>query len=155
MKTSRKPIDDFLRQRTFAVFGVSRGGKKFGNIAFKQLKARGNSVYAVHPEAEEIGGERCYPDLASIPEHVEAALLVIPPAQAVQAAKQCVDYGIRHIWFQHGSESREAVQYCEEHGASAVYGECIMMFAEPVRSVHSFHRTIWKWLGKLPAADQV
>jgi hypothetical protein len=31
-----------------------------------------------------------------------------------------------------------------------VQKECILMFAEPVKSIHGIHRWIWKVLGKLP-----
>jgi predicted CoA-binding protein len=51
---------------------------------------------------------------------------------------------------QQGSESRNAIKFCEENGISAVHNECIMMFVEPVKSIHSFHRWINKLVGKYP-----
>jgi len=59
--------------------------------------------------------------------------------------------GIKSVWFQQGSSSDEAIKFCEEKGMSVVSGECIFMFAEPVDSIHKFHRWIWKIFGKLPA----
>ncbi len=29
-----------------------------------------------------------------------------------------------------------------------------MMYAEPVRSIHKFHRTLWKLPGRLPAREE-
>ena len=39
--TSRAAVEGFLAQKTLAVVGVSRGGKKFGNAILKELKAKG------------------------------------------------------------------------------------------------------------------
>ena len=73
-------INAFLAQRTLAVVGVSRGGKKFGNSVYHDLKNKGYRVFPVNPHAGSIAGERCYPDLLALPEHVGGAVLVIPPA---------------------------------------------------------------------------
>jgi predicted CoA-binding protein len=52
-------IQDFVSGKRIALAGASRSGKKFGNIAGKELKTRGYQVYLVHPEAREIDGEPC------------------------------------------------------------------------------------------------
>ena len=59
--TNKQTIQEFLAQPALAVVGVSRSGKKFGNTAFRELKAKGYRVYPVHPEAQTIEGESCYP----------------------------------------------------------------------------------------------
>ena len=52
-------VQDFIGGKRIALVGMSRGGKKFGNMAAKELKERGYQVYPVHPEAEQIDGEKC------------------------------------------------------------------------------------------------
>ena len=42
-------IQDFIQGKRYALVGVSRSGKKFGNIALTELKARGYQVFVVHP----------------------------------------------------------------------------------------------------------
>ena len=39
--TSKDTIHDFLSQRKLAIVGLSRSGKKFGNMIFKELGAKG------------------------------------------------------------------------------------------------------------------
>jgi len=56
-------IQDFIQFKRIAVVGVSRGGKKFGNKIYNELKQRGYQVYAVNPQIEEIAGEHCYQNL--------------------------------------------------------------------------------------------
>jgi predicted CoA-binding protein len=51
---------------------------------------------------------------------------------------------------QQGSESEKAINYCNENGIDVIHGECILMFAEPVESIHKFHKWLWKIFGKLP-----
>ena len=48
-------VQDFIAGNRIELVGISRSGKKFGNIASKELKERGYQVYPIHPEAEQIG----------------------------------------------------------------------------------------------------
>jgi uncharacterized protein len=150
--TSKSAVEDFVAQRTLAVVGVSRQGKKFGNYALRELKQRGYRVFPVHPQAESLEGERCYPSLLQLPEKVEGVLIVVPPNQTEQVVRDAAAAGIKRVWMQQGAASPEAVQFCKENGMREVHGECILMFAEPVKSVHNVHRWVWRLLGKLPKA---
>ncbi len=147
---SRSTIDDFLAQSSFAVVGVSRDPGKFGNAVFRMLQDRGVKVYAVNSHVDSIDGVKCYGSLKDLPEKVEGVVSVVPPDQTEIIVKQIAELGIRRVWMQQGSESRKAIQYCEQYGIDAVYGRCIMMFAEPVASVHKLHRWALKLLHRLP-----
>lgn len=147
--TTKTAVNDFLNQRTLAVVGVSRSGKKFGNAATRELRKKGYRMIPVHPEAETIDGERCYPSLSRLPEQVGGVLVVVPPDQTEQVVREAADAGIRHVWMQQGAESQSAIDYCRDHDMSVVHGECILMFAEPT-GAHKLHRWFWRVLGKLP-----
>ena len=148
--TTKAAVDDFVSQRTLAVVGVSRGGKKFGNAACRELRAKGYRILPVHPTAESIDGEACYPSLAELPEPVGGVLVVVSPTETEKVVREASAAGIRRIWMQQGAQSPAAIKFCEEQGMSLVHGECILMFAEPVSGGHKFHRWIWRVLGKLP-----
>ena len=151
MFTTKATIENFISQRKLAIVGVSRGGTKFGNMAYQALKEKGYSVFPVNPKAENIAGERCYPNLRALPEAVGGALIVVPPDETEHVVREAAAAGIRRIWLQQGAESQAAIRFCEENGIEVVHGECILMFAEPVVSFHRWHRWLWKVLGKLPA----
>lgn len=85
--TTKAAVRDFLDQRTLAVVGVSRQGKKFGNAAYNELKAKGYQVYPVHPHADTLEGDRCYPSLSALPEPVGGALIVVPPHETEKVVK--------------------------------------------------------------------
>lgn len=146
---SRASIDAFLAQPALALVGISRSGRKFGNLAFRELVAKGYRVYPIHPAADTIEGARCYERITDVPEHLEAALVVVPPAEAVRAVRQAAAAGIHHVWLQQGAESPEVLEACRELGLDVVSGECVLMFAKPA-SFHKVHRWVWKVLGKLP-----
>jgi hypothetical protein len=150
MPPSQKLVSDFLSQRTLALVGMSRSGRKFGNSVYKELKAKGYTVFPVHREAQEINGERCWPSLRSLPEPVGGVVIVVPPRETEKIVEEAVEAGIGRVWMQQGSESGKAVRFCEEKGIQVVQRECILMFAEPVGFFHRVHRWLRGLVGKLP-----
>jgi len=147
--TSKQTVDEFIRQPSLAIVGVSRNGKKFGNIAYRELTSKGYRLHIVHPQAETVEGAPCYRSLAELAEAVGGVLLVVPPDQTEAAVRQASAAGIQRVWMQQGAESPEAVRFCEENGLAHVEGECILMFAKP-RFPHLAHRWVWGLLGRLP-----
>ncbi len=143
-------VKDILSQKKLAVVGVSRSGRKFGNAIYRELKKKGYQVFAVNPNAESVEGDRCYPDLKSLPGKVGGVVINVKPAQTEKVVREAVGAGITRLWLQQGSESAEAVEFCQQHNLTIVYKECILMFAEPVAWFHRLHRWVWKILGKLP-----
>jgi len=139
-----KAVQDFISSKRIAVVGASRQGNKFGNEIAKELKARDYEVFIVHPEAQEIGGETCYPNLAALQGKADAVLICVPPKAAEQVVQDAVAAGIKNIWLQQGAQSPEAVAAAQKAGITPVEGKCVLMYAEPVTSFHRFHRWFWK-----------
>jgi uncharacterized protein len=141
-------VQNFVKCKRIAVVGVSRKGNKFGNTIATELKGRGYQVSIVHPEAKEIGGEPCFPNLAALQGEVDAVLICVPPKAAEQVVREAVGAGIQNIWLQQGAHSAEAVAAAKQLGVTPVNGKCVLMYAEPVQSIHSFHRFIAKLFGQ-------
>jgi len=72
-------IQEFMKQRKFAVVGATDNPEKYGNQIVKNLKNRGYEVYPVNPRLKELEGFRCYPSLADIPVKVDVVDFVVPP----------------------------------------------------------------------------
>jgi hypothetical protein len=145
-------IEDFLSQKTLALAGASRSGRKFGNTLLKELRAKGYEVLPVHPDAKELDGIACVPSLADLPPTVGGLVLVVPPMRTEALVEEAARAGIRRIWMQQGSASPKAIRQCEEHGIDLIHGECLLMFAHPA-GLHRFHRWLWGVFGKLPTRD--
>ncbi len=147
---TRNQIDDFLTQRELALVGASRRGRKFGNAVLKELTARGYQVYPVHPQAEAIDGRTCWPSLTALPAKVGGVVIAVPPPETEKVVRDVSLAGIPRVWMQTGAASAAAISFCRDKGISAIHDECILMFAEPVASIHGVHRWIRKIFGKLP-----
>jgi predicted CoA-binding protein len=149
--TTKREIDEFLAQKTLAIVGVSRSGKKFGNTILKDLPKLGYRLMPIHPEAAEVGGVRTFPSLAALPEPVGGVIVCVPPDRADGVVKEAAAQGIRRVWLQQGAESDEAITFCRENGISVVHGECVLMYPKPTSSwVHGAHRWVWDLIGRTP-----
>ncbi len=77
--TTLATIESFLSPKKLAIIGVSRNPKKFGRQVYDALKEKGFFVYGVNPNAENLNGDPCYPDIASLPDEVDRVFIVTPP----------------------------------------------------------------------------
>lgn len=150
-----KKVAAFLDGKRFAVAGVSREPKMHvANAIFKKLVEAGFEVFPVNPNASEVEGVRCYPDLASIPGDIHGVVIATHPDAALGIVRQCADKGVKHVWFHRsfgkGSFSKEAVKACIEHGITVIENGCPMMYVEPVDGGHKFFCWWLGLLGKVP-----
>ena len=142
-------IDDFVSLKRIAIVGMSRSGKKFGNMAAKELQTKGYEIFPVHPDVKEIDGLTCYPDLKSLSGKVDGVWISIPPAKVPAVLEEAAKIGMKNIWLQQGAWSKEVQETIDQLKLPVVSKKCIMMYAPPVKSVHKFHRTIVGIFGKL------
>lgn len=141
-------VADFLSGRRFAVAGVSRDSRQTANVVYRKLRASGYEAIPVNPNAAEVEGTRCYPDLHSIPGPIDGLMFVAHPRVATQLVRESAERGIKHVWFHRlfgeGSVSDEAVLECRAKGITCIVGGCPLMYCDPVDVGHKCMR--W-WLG--------
>jgi hypothetical protein len=147
---THRDIDDFVAQKALAIVGVSRTCKGFGYEAQKELAKRGYTVFLVHPEVASIDGKPCAKSLRDVADRIGGAVLVTPPKSTEALVREAAEGGVRRVWMQQGAESPEAIRLADELGIAAVHGNCILMFAEPVRSAHKVHRWLRGLFGRNP-----
>jgi len=150
---SAESVRQFTAERTLALVGASRSGQKMGNAILRELKRKGYTVYPIHREAQQIGEDRCYASFADLPEPVGGAVVVVKPAEAVRVVREAKEAGIGRVWLQQGAESPEVVSYGEQEGIDLITGECLLMYVEPVESIHRFHRFIRRIFGRMPREE--
>lgn len=156
MSDIKVAADQFLALKRIAVAGVSRSRTEAANAIYKKLRATGFQVFPVNPNAEDVEGDPCYPDIASIPGGVEGVVVATHPDVAVEIVGQCQRAGVGHVWmhrsFGRGSVSEPAIERCKEFGISVIPGGCPMMFCEPVDVGHKCMRWFLQLSGGLPEA---
>lgn len=146
----KQAIDQFLENKQLAIVGISSKKPKFGNLAYKELSKKGYELYPVHPKAKSIDEASCSKSLDSISVDIGGVFVSVKPDEAEKVVKSAHQAGIKNVWLQQGAESDAAIKFCKDNGMNVVYGECILMFAEPVGFLHKMHRGVWKLLGKYP-----
>ncbi len=144
----QKQVKEFVQNKRLAIVGVSRSGQKFGNIAFKELKTRGYDVFAVHPEVQEIAGEKCYPNLSALKGQIDGVVVCVPPSQGMQVLQEAANCGMNQVWIQQQADSPELLAAGEKLGLNIVSGKCILMYAPPVKSFHAWHKGFMQLIGK-------
>ncbi|MCX6233853.1 MAG: CoA-binding protein [Bacteroidetes bacterium] len=148
--TTLQSVQDFTSQKSIAIVGVSRKENKFGNAAFKELKKKDLKVYPVNPHMDVFQGEKCYPDIKSLPPDVTGIVITTNPFKTLDLIKAGEERGIKHFWIQQGAENKAVIEYANTSKSNIVFKECILMFSHPVGSFHRFHRFFVKVFGKYP-----
>lgn len=157
--TVRRPIKeaaaDFLTERRIAVTGVSRSGSDHGaNVVYKRLRERGYEVFAVNPNASSVEGDVSYPDLASIPDGVDAVVIGTAPSRAAGTVEECIALGIDKLWFHRGpgsgSVDEDAADTARAAGIAVIDGGCPLMFEPTADTGHKVMRTFLKLTGNVP-----
>lgn len=147
---TRNSINQFLSCKNVAVVGVSSNGNGFGVAVYNHLKNADYNVFGVNKNGGKVGDEILFYSLSNIPSKVDAVVTVIPPFETEKIIDEVIKLSISQVWMQQGSESESAKEKCISNGINVIFGECILMFAEPVKSIHLFHRWINKMIGKYP-----
>lgn len=147
---TQNQIQNFLSLKTYAIIGVSRNPKKFGNAIYSELRTKNYTVYPVNPNLDKYENAVCYPNLKSIPVLPDGLIIVTNREKSLGIVKDAHSVGIKNIWIQQSSGSKEAIEYCKKNNINVIYKQCILMFLEPVVSIHKFHRFIKKIFGGLP-----
>jgi len=155
MQKIKQAASEFLAGRRVAVTGVSREPNSHGsNVVYKRLRERGYEVFAVNPNADEVEGDRSYPDLRSIPGGVDGVVIGTRPETAELTMRECADLGIKHVWMHKGpgpgSVSPTAAEYGREHGITVIDGGCPCMFGPTADPGHKAMRFVLTLTGSVP-----
>ncbi len=156
MTTMKEAAEQFLSKKRIAVAGVSReaGGAHGGNPVYVRLRDRGYNVYAVNPNATEVEGDACYPNLKTIPGGVDAVVIATHPKDADSVMQDCIDAGIEHVWMHRGpgsgSVSASATTLGREAGLTVIDGGCPLMYGPTADVGHKMFKGVLSLVGRIP-----
>jgi predicted CoA-binding protein len=136
--------EKFWTHESFAVVGHT-AARGFPKLTFGALREQGRRVFAVDPSVGEIDGVETYPDLESLPEKVEAAVLEVPKEETEDWVRKAADAGIRHVWIHMNRDTPEALALAKQRGLDVLTGTCAVMYVEPGFTYHTLH----KWVSRL------
>jgi predicted CoA-binding protein len=111
--------------RTIAVVGLSANWYRPSYFAAKYMQEHGYRVVPVNPNYAEILGEKCYPDVASIPGRVDVVDCFQRPDRMTPLARAAVAKGAKVLWMQLGIRSDEAAKIASDAGLDVVQDRCV------------------------------
>ena len=85
-----------------------------------------------------------------LPEDIRVLYIVTPRDATTVVAEQAAERGFDMVWIQRKCETEEAVEILRKAGVKLIFGKCLLMFADPVKGVHGFHRFLSKAFGNYP-----
>jgi uncharacterized protein len=115
-----------LSARTIAVVGLS--GKKYRpsyGVA-EYLKRAGFRIIPVNPEETEVLGEKCYPDLDSVPGPIDVVDIFRRSEFVPEIVEAAIRKGAQAVWMQEGVIHEEAAHRAEQAGLAVVMDRCIL-----------------------------
>ncbi|HVN88400.1 MAG TPA: CoA-binding protein [Candidatus Binataceae bacterium] len=128
------PTDNEIRAilskpTTVAVVGCSNNPDRDSYEIAMLLKRKGFRVIPVNPQLDPEAlrdqfGERCYPDLASIPDPVEIVDVFRRPEYLPEITEQAIKKGAKILWGQLGVVHLDAAKRASEAGMTVVMDRC-------------------------------
>ena len=110
---------------TIAMVGLSGNWFRPSFFAAKYMQAHGYRIIPVNPNYPEILGEKCYPELAAIPDSVDIVDVFRRPESTPELARQAVAIGAKILWLQLGVINAEAGQIAADGGLEVVMDRCV------------------------------
>jgi hypothetical protein len=117
------------RPTTVAVIGCSDNPDRDSLRIAMLLRNKGFRVIPVNPQLKPEAlikelGERCYPDLASIPDPVEIVDVFRRSEFVAEVAQQAITKGARVLWCQLGVIDLDAARRAQAAGLTVVMDRC-------------------------------
>jgi acyl-CoA synthetase (NDP forming)/GNAT superfamily N-acetyltransferase len=118
-----------LRPASVAVVGASRRRGTVGREILHNVVTGGFSgeVYPVNPRASSMEGLPCLASVADLPEHLDMAVIAVPPEAVTDVAAQCGQHGVRSlvvITSGLGAHGADLLAICRRYGMRLVGPNC-------------------------------
>jgi hypothetical protein len=97
------------------------------------LQRYGYRIIPINPNETEVLGERSYPDLDSVPDHVDIVDIFRRSEFVPAIVESAIRKGARCVWMQQGVIHEQAARRAEQAGLVAVMDECILMAYNRIR----------------------
>ena len=111
--------------KVIAVVGLSDRPSRPSYDVSRYMQAHGYKIIPVNPSCTEILGEKCYPDLKSIPVPVDMVNVFRKSEDCLPVAKDAVAIGAKSLWLQLGVINDEAHDHAQVHGLQVVMDKCL------------------------------
>jgi len=113
------------QSRTIAVVGLSANWYRPSYFAAKYMQDHGYRIIPVNPNHDEVLGERCYRNIADIPESIDIVDCFRRADEMPALAAEAVRKGAKVLWMQLGIHSDDAAAVADVAGLDVVANRCV------------------------------
>lgn len=121
----RHPFDSFFIPRAVAVIGATDKFESVGRTLLWNLISSpfGGTVYAVNPNRHQVLGMLAYPNIKSIPEPIDLAIIITPAPTVPSIIQECIESSVKGCLIISAgfSETGEAGKALEEEIRRVIY----------------------------------
>jgi predicted CoA-binding protein len=111
--------------RVIAMVGLSANWYRPSYFAAKYLLDHGYRVIPVNPSYQDVLGQKCYPALRDIPEHVDIVDCFRKSEEIMALADDAVAIGAKVLWMQIGVINEAAAKKAREAGLDVIMNRCV------------------------------
>ena len=122
INTLRRILTEYKR---VAIVGLSADWSRPSYFAAKYLLDHGFEIVPVNPKYKEILGQKCYPDLLSIPTPVDIVDLFQKAEYVPAFVDDAIAIKTKLLWMQLGIVHEEAAQKARDAGLEVVMDRCM------------------------------
>lgn len=102
--------------KVIAVVGLSPKPERDSYMVASYMQSQGYTVIPVNPGQRKILGQKCYPDLPSIPQAVDMVNVFRRSEYVSFVAQAAVEIKAKSLWLQQGVRHDEAADFAREQG---------------------------------------
>jgi uncharacterized protein len=120
-------IHELLKtSRTIAVVGISSKHFRPSYGVAEYMQRNGYRIIPVNPFLQTVLGEKCYPELDSIPERVDIVDIFRRAEFVPEIVEAAIRIKARAVWMQEGVVHEEAADRAKAAGLDVVMDRCIL-----------------------------
>jgi predicted CoA-binding protein len=130
-----------LDTKTIAVVGMSTKPDRPSQDVPKYLQEHGYKIIPINPNADQILGEKAYPNLSAVPREIQidTVQVFLHSDQVPPVVEEAIAIGAKVVWMQEGVRHEQAAKRAEQAGLLVVQDRCMraahrFFFAEPKKS---------------------
>jgi predicted CoA-binding protein len=90
------------------------------------MQRAGYRIIPVNPHETEVLGEKCYPDVESVPEPIDIVDIFRRSEFVPEIVEAAIRKGAKAIWMQEGVIHEDAARRAREAGLEVVMDRCIL-----------------------------
>jgi len=120
-------IAELLRSaRTIAVVGLSSKKSRPSYSVSEYMQHAGYRIIPVNPQETEVLGEKCYPDLESVPEKIDIVDIFRRSEFVSDIVDSAIRIGAGAVWMQEEVVDEVSAERARAAGLTVVMDRCIL-----------------------------